>query len=282
MAAAKRGCRVLQAPPCRAALLLRLVLVLAAASRAAAQWASTVYAGSTNTSGHVDGALTAAATFSFSSGAGLAFAPNGTLYVADNPSFRVIDPGSATVCTLVTGGGFSAVCVNSASGAVYAFDYIGSPRALVQLYSNGVKRTITTGFYALACAVDGNGDIIVANTYTCVRPHSQRAAERRQARALTSRGVPPQLQLGAREPDYRRDHGAAERQQPAHGQRRRHGCVLARNFLRLGRAQQRRHHLVRLRRHRRLWHGRHPAAQRGHGRHVHVRVQLVIPLGARA
>lgn len=150
-------------------LLLRLALVLAAASRGAAQWTATVYAGSTSTAGHTDGALTSTATFNFSNGNGLAFAPNGTLYAADNLSLRVVDQvGSTATRTLLTGSGFTTVCVDASSGAVYAIDYGASPTQLVQLYSNG-KRQIATGFSALACAVDTSGNIIVANTYSYVR-----------------------------------------------------------------------------------------------------------------
>ena len=123
----------------------------------------------TGVGGHVDGAL-ASATFSLFNGGGLAFAPNGTLYVADNPSLRVVDPGATTTRTLLNGGGaaYTGVCVNAVTGAVYAVDY-GTTKQLVQVYGDGTKRTIQTGYYALACAVDNSGYVIVANTYSCVR-----------------------------------------------------------------------------------------------------------------
>jgi hypothetical protein len=179
MAAAARRSRASPA----AGRLLRLALLLSAASRAGAQWVSTVFAGSTTTAGHADGLLTAAAQFSFFNGNGLAFAPNGTLYVADNPALRVVDPGSATVRTLVNGSAFTGVCTNAATGAVYAIDYGASPKQLVQLYSNGSKRVIATGYSALACAVDNSGFIIVANTYSCARARCARRLARSSPRA---------------------------------------------------------------------------------------------------
>jgi hypothetical protein len=173
MAAAVRRRRA--SPP--AGRLLRLALLLAAAtpSCAVAYWASTLYAGSATAAAntHVDGALTSGATFSFASSANnLAFAPNGTLYLSDNTALRVVDPGSATVRTLVNGTNFYGLCVNGATGELYALDYGASPKQLVQVYGNGSKRIIaTTGIslYAVACAVDNSGFIIVANTYSCAR-----------------------------------------------------------------------------------------------------------------
>jgi hypothetical protein len=149
-----------------AAPLLRAVALLALAWCGSAQWGGIVYAGS-STTGHTDVSPLTSATFNTFNGNGLAFAPNGTLYVADNPSFRVIDPGATTTRTLPTSGSpaYTGVCVDSARGFVYAVDY--NARTLVQLYGNGNSRTIVgSGLYALACAVEASGSVIVANTYS--------------------------------------------------------------------------------------------------------------------
>ena len=151
-------------PAASVAAGLRLSLLLALTACCDAQWWWSVYAGSTSTSGHVDGALTSAATFSFFNGQSMAFAPNGTLYIADTTNLRVITPGATSTTTLTTGQAFTTVCVDSSSGAVYAIDYTAG--YLYQLYSNGNKRQICSMSGSLACAVEPSGNIIVAQTFS--------------------------------------------------------------------------------------------------------------------
>ena len=137
-------------------MLLRLALLLAAVSRSAAQRSS-----ASVSAGH--------SLVRFVDGDALVFAPNGTLYVADASALRVLGPDSASARTLLTGGAFTAVCVDAARGAVYAVDSGASPAQLLQVYSAGSARLVATGVSGRACAVDASGNIVVANMHPCVR-----------------------------------------------------------------------------------------------------------------
>ena len=133
-----------------------------------AQFLTTWFAGAGTTGTHVDGPLLTA-TFS-GSYLGMAVAPNSTLYIGDGPAIRAVAYGASVTTTVAyqTALIFLGVCVDPNSAKVYAIgSYAGTSCGLYEIRAgatvNGTVRTIVTGIInGMACAVDNNGNVLVA------------------------------------------------------------------------------------------------------------------------
>ena len=149
-----------------AAAVLFACLLLPCGSQA--QFLTTWFAGAGTTGTHVDGPLLTA-TFS-GVYLGMAVAPNSTLYIGDGPAIRAVAFGSSVTTTVAyqSALSFMSVCIDPNSGAVYSVASIsGTNCGLYEIRAgatvNGTVRTIVTGIInGMACAVDNNGNVIVA------------------------------------------------------------------------------------------------------------------------
>jgi hypothetical protein len=181
--------------PLAAALLLACVACAAAtaaappppfppapATGASLAWYANRVFGSPTRAGHKDGQA-GDPSITFASGAGaLALATNadGAVYIADGPAIRVLDGVQNAVSTLYSNSTltFWAVCVDDASGAVYALDSIAG--GLWAVNASGVgpgnASLVASPAHPLdswwtACAVDALGGVLVADSglYSIVR-----------------------------------------------------------------------------------------------------------------
>ena len=149
-----------------AAAVLFACLLLPRGSRA--QFLTTWFAGAGTTGTHVDGPLLTA-TFS-GSYLSMAVAPNSTLYIGDGPAIRAVAYGASVTTTVAYNASliFYGICVDPNNAKVYAIGiYSGTLCGLYEIRAgatvNGTMRTIVTGLVnAMACAVDNNGNVLVA------------------------------------------------------------------------------------------------------------------------